>query len=103
MIVALCVFGTGIGTVFSVATVSIQNAVSRFQVGTATGAMNFFRALISALVVAIMGAIVLACVGGEGRAVDALAAAGGGRGRPRRGVPLGVRVRRVFCCSRSLR
>jgi hypothetical protein len=33
------------------------------QVGTATGTMNFFRALASALAVAIMGAIVLAGLG----------------------------------------
>jgi hypothetical protein len=43
--------------------VSIQNAVARHEVGVATGAMNFFRALVSALVVAIMGAILLAGFG----------------------------------------
>jgi hypothetical protein len=87
------VIATGIGTVFSVATVSIQNAVSRFQVGIATGAMNFFRALFSALVVAIMGALVLGLVGGEGRAVDALATAGAG------GVDLASAFRWVFVCG----
>jgi len=90
---ALCVIGVGVGTVFSVATVSIQNAVSRFQVGVATGVMNFFRALFSALVVAVMGAIVLAYVGGEGRAVDALATAGTG------GVDLAGAFRWVFVCG----
>jgi EmrB/QacA subfamily drug resistance transporter len=55
--------GFGVGTVFPIATVSIQNSVLRHQVGTATGAMNFFRALASALVVAGMGAIVLAGLG----------------------------------------
>ena len=93
VITALCVIGTGVGTVFSVATVSIQNAVSRFQVGVATGVMNFFRALFSALVVAVMGAIVLAYVGGEGRAVDALATAGTG------GVDLAGAFRWVFVCG----
>ena len=48
---------------FPVATVSVQNAVARHEVGTATGAMNFFRALASALIVAIMGAILLAGLG----------------------------------------
>ena len=48
---------------FPTITVSIQNAVPRHQVGIATGAMNFFRALASALVVAIMGAILLAGLG----------------------------------------
>jgi EmrB/QacA subfamily drug resistance transporter len=78
VIVALSVFGTGIGTVFSCSTVCIQNAVSRYHVGTATGVMNFFRALASTLVVAIMGAIILAGLGsGTGKAVDVLAQAGG--------------------------
>jgi EmrB/QacA subfamily drug resistance transporter len=77
VIVALCVFGTGIGTCFSCTTVCIQNAVSRFHVGTATGVMNFFRALASALVVAIMGAIILAGIGGgAGQAVVVLTQAG---------------------------
>jgi Na+/melibiose symporter-like transporter len=79
VIVALCLFGMGIGTVFSCSTVCIQNAVSRYHVGTATGVMNFFRALSSALVVAIMGAIILAGLGhgqGGNRAVDVLAQTG---------------------------
>jgi EmrB/QacA subfamily drug resistance transporter len=75
VIAMLCVFGVGIGTVFSVATVSIQNAVSRFQVGTATGVMNFFRALTSSLAVAVMGAIILTGLGRSGgKAADVLAA-----------------------------
>jgi hypothetical protein len=62
-VLAAAVIGFGVGTVFPVATVSIQNAVARHELGTATGAMNFFRALMSALVVAIMGAILLAGLG----------------------------------------
>jgi EmrB/QacA subfamily drug resistance transporter len=62
-ILVLCVVGTAIGTVYPVATVSIQNAVPHAQIGIAMGAMNFFRALASALLVAIMGAIVLAGFG----------------------------------------
>jgi MFS family permease len=62
-IVAIGVIGFGVGTVFPIATVSIQNAVARHEIGTATGAMNFFRALVSALLVAIMGAILLAGLG----------------------------------------
>jgi hypothetical protein len=62
-IVAAGLIGYGVGTVFPVATVSIQNAVPPHAVGIATGAMNFFRALVSALVVAIMGAILLAGLG----------------------------------------
>src|SRR5262249_32611572 len=37
--------GTGIGSLFPVTTVSVQNAVLPYQLGTATGAMNFFRSL----------------------------------------------------------
>jgi EmrB/QacA subfamily drug resistance transporter len=62
-VVAAGVIGFGVGSVFPVATVSIQNAVHRHEVGVATGAMNFFRALASTLVVAVMGAIVLAGFG----------------------------------------
>ena len=59
----LTVVAVAIGTVYPVATVSIQNAMARHQVGVAMGAMNFFRSLGSALVVAVMGAIVLAWLG----------------------------------------
>ena len=63
VVIALTVIGFGVGTVYPVATVSIQNAVPLHQVGTATGAMNFFRALASTLAVAVMGAILLAGLG----------------------------------------
>ena len=62
-IFATSMIGFGVGSVFPIATVSIQNAVDRHDVGTATGTMNFFRALGSALAVAIMGAILLAGLG----------------------------------------
>jgi MFS family permease len=63
VIVALTLIGFGAGTVYQVATVSIQNAVPAHQVGTATGAMNFFRALASTLAVAVMGAILFSALG----------------------------------------
>jgi EmrB/QacA subfamily drug resistance transporter len=59
----LALTGIAIGTCYPVGTVSIQNSVARHQVGVAMGAMNFFRSLGSALLVAIMGAIVLAGFG----------------------------------------
>jgi EmrB/QacA subfamily drug resistance transporter len=59
----LTVVAFGIGTTYPVGTVSIQNAVSRYQVGAAMGAMNFFRGLAAAFIVAAMGAIVLAGLG----------------------------------------
>jgi EmrB/QacA subfamily drug resistance transporter len=63
VITLLSVVSMSIGTVYPVATVSIQNAVPRHQVGVAMGAMNFFRALASALIVAAMGATILAGLG----------------------------------------
>jgi MFS family permease len=63
VIIVLTLIGFGAGTVYPVATVSIQNAVPTHQVGTATGAMNFFRSLASTLAVAVMGAILLAALG----------------------------------------
>ncbi|HVY57780.1 MAG TPA: MDR family MFS transporter [Xanthobacteraceae bacterium] len=99
VLVGLALIGLGIGTTFSVSTVSIQNAVSRFLVGTATGVMNFFRALVSALVVAIMGAIVLAGIGvapqrGGGTGVETAAAAAGALG-----VDMGHVFRWVFVAA----
>ena len=64
MLVLLAVIGSGIGTVFPISTVCMQNAVAHHQMGVATGAANFFRALFSSLVVAVLGAIVLGGLGG---------------------------------------
>jgi EmrB/QacA subfamily drug resistance transporter len=87
----LSVVAFGIGTTYPVGTVSIQNAVSRHQVGAAMGAMNFFRGLTAAFIVAIMGAILLATLGvaperGSHAAVIATTAANA----------LGVDLARVF-------
>ncbi|HYS49885.1 MAG TPA: MDR family MFS transporter [Xanthobacteraceae bacterium] len=65
---ALGLVGTGMGALFPVTTVSVQNAVLPYQLGTATGAMNFFRQLSGALIVAAFGAIVLGGAGGAGHA-----------------------------------
>ena len=76
--------GAAVGLVFPVTTVSIQNAVPHHQVGIAMGALNFFRSLASAFIVAVLGAILLAGLGVApergGRAVSVVAtvsAAGG--------------------------
>src|SRR5260370_1675164 len=55
----LSVVAFGIGATYPVGTVSIQNAVSRYQVGAAMRAMNFFRGLTASFIVAIIGAILL--------------------------------------------
>jgi EmrB/QacA subfamily drug resistance transporter len=74
MLAILSVVGFGVGAVFPVTTVSMQNAVSGRHMGIATGSLNFFRSLSSALVVALLGAIVLGGIGGSGGvSVEALA------------------------------
>jgi EmrB/QacA subfamily drug resistance transporter len=74
VLLLLLIIGAGLGTVFPVSTVCMQNAVSRSQMGVATGAANFFRALFSALVVAVLGAIVLGGLGGvAGMSIEILA------------------------------
>ena len=76
VLLLLTLIGAGLGTVFPVSTVCMQNAVTRTQMGIATGAANFFRALFSALVVAVLGAIVLGGLGGvTGMSVEMLARA----------------------------
>jgi EmrB/QacA subfamily drug resistance transporter len=74
VLLLLFAIGSGLGCIFPISTVCMQNAVARTQMGVATGAANFFRALMSALVVAVLGAIVLGRLGGEaGTAVETLA------------------------------
>jgi EmrB/QacA subfamily drug resistance transporter len=65
MLVLLSIFSLGLGTTFPITVVSIQNAVKRSQVGTVTGAMNFFRALASSFTVAAMTAILLMALGAD--------------------------------------
>ena len=70
------VIGSSFGTVFPISTVCMQNAVQRSQLGITTGAANFFRALFSSLIVAVLGAIVLGHLGGgSSGGVEALARA----------------------------
>jgi len=45
--------------------VSLQNAVHRSQVGTITGAMNFFRSMMSSFTVAMFSAILLTALGSD--------------------------------------
>ncbi len=64
MEVVLALISLGLGTVLPITTVTVQNAVAPHQLGTATGAMNFFRNLGSALIISIFSALLL---GGEGQ------------------------------------
>jgi MFS family permease len=63
LLTMLGLFSIGLGTAFPVSLVSIQNAVPRPQIGTATGAMNFFRALMASFTVAAFTTILLMALG----------------------------------------
>jgi MFS family permease len=65
LLLLLATFGIGLGTVFPITVVSLQNAVPRAQVGTLTGAMNFFRAMMSSFTVAAFSAILLMALGAD--------------------------------------
>ena len=65
LLVLLSIFALGLGTAFPVSTVSSQNAVARSQVGTITGATNFFRALMASFTVAVFSAILLMALGAD--------------------------------------
>lgn len=61
--VLLFVLGIGFGLMPPVASVMLQNTVSVHQMGIAIGSLSFTRNLLSTLVVAVFGAIILAGVG----------------------------------------
>ncbi|HUI12635.1 MAG TPA: MDR family MFS transporter [Xanthobacteraceae bacterium] len=65
--VVLLIFaiGCGLGPMYPVSTVVMQNVVKPHQLGTATGTLNFFRTLGGAIIVAVFGAIVLGGVTGN--------------------------------------
>lgn len=65
LLLLLSVFALGLGTAFPVSVVSLQNSVSRAQVGTVTGAMNFFRALMASFTVAAFSTILLMALGAD--------------------------------------
>jgi MFS family permease len=57
--VLLFLIGAGFGPMPSLASVAVQNTVSRHQLGIAMGTMNFSRQLISTMMVALLGALIL--------------------------------------------
>jgi MFS family permease len=65
LLLLLSLFAVGLGTVFPVSVVALQNAVARSQVGTITGAMNFFRVLMASFMVAAFSAILLMALGAD--------------------------------------
>lgn len=54
----LMITGFGTGTLFPIATISVQNAVELPNLGVATGVLTFLRSLGSAIGVAVLGAVV---------------------------------------------
>jgi EmrB/QacA subfamily drug resistance transporter len=65
LLVLLSAFAFGLGTAFPISVVALQNSVARSQVGTVTGAMNFFRALMASFTVAAFSAILLMALGAD--------------------------------------
>jgi EmrB/QacA subfamily drug resistance transporter len=59
LLLLLFVLGCGVGPMYPMSTIVMQNAVKPHQLGTATGTLNFFRTLGGAIIVAVFGAIVL--------------------------------------------
>jgi hypothetical protein len=53
------VLGIGAGTLFPTATVCVQNAVDRRDLGIATATLAFLRTFGSAIGVALMGAVII--------------------------------------------
>jgi EmrB/QacA subfamily drug resistance transporter len=79
LVFLLFVLGCGVGPMYPMSTIVMQNAVKPHQLGTATGTLNFFRTLGGAIIVAAFGAIVLGS-GVDGAAIttpERLAAAHG--------------------------
>jgi MFS family permease len=56
LVFLLFVLGCGVGPMYPMSTIVMQNAVKPHQLGTATGTLNFFRTLGGAIIVAVDGA-----------------------------------------------
>ena len=65
LLVLLSVFALGLGTAFPISVVASQNSVARAQVGTVTGALNFFRSLMASFTVAAFSTILLMALGAD--------------------------------------
>src|SRR5215470_1405542 len=99
LVLLLFVLGCGVGPMYPMSTIVMQNAVKPHQLGTATGTLNFFRTLGGAIIVAVFGAIVL---GGDaaGTTLERLATAHGDLGPAFQWVFIAaiVCVAIAFCC-----
>src|SRR6202043_3684317 len=98
LLALLSLFAVGLGTVFPVSVVALQNSVTRAQVGTITGAMNFFRALMASFMVAAFSAILLMALGAD-------ISLGGEHRGPVSSIPAADMIsafRYVFCAAAAL-
>jgi len=99
VLLLLFILGCGLGPMYPMSTIVMQNAVKPHQLGTATGTLNFFRTLGGAIIVAVFGAIVL---GGDaaGTTLERLATAHGDLGPGFQWVFIAaiVCVAIAFCC-----
>jgi MFS family permease len=59
----LTIIGLGFGTVPPMATVALQNAVDRTELGAATASLNFVRSLAGTMCVGVVGALLAAKLG----------------------------------------
>jgi MFS family permease len=64
--VLLVLIGAGFGPMPSVAAVAVQNTVPRHQLGISLGTVNFSRQLVGTMMVAMLGAIILAATSSLG-------------------------------------
>ena len=93
--IVLALISVGLGTIFPVSTVAIQNAVAMHELGTATGTANFARSLGGAIIVAVFGAIVVAGAGaGHEGSIENLTDIAA-----RNGIDLGLVLRRLFAAA----
>lgn len=69
-LVILSIGSLGVGPMFSTTMAAMQNAVARSQIGTATGAMNYARALMASFTVAGFTAILMAALGASATGRD---------------------------------
>ena len=102
-LLVLSVGSLGVGPMFSTTMATMQNAVARSQIGTATGAMNYSRALMSSFAVAGFTAILMAALGASAAGRDNIDLArelSGAEAVSR--IPLHLRNRRVMMAGAAL-
>ncbi len=91
--------GLGVGTMYPLTTVVVQNAVAPQQFGVATGTLNFFRQLGGSIIVAVFVAIVLGGFEDSARLIEAVATHGAIEARIARTAEFAPLFRWVFVAA----